>query len=250
MSSSWPRKRRGRCSTTTSAPSISSSGCSASRGEWQPGRWARTGLTLEGARDEVASRIGRGKKPVNGHIPFTPRAKKVLELGLREALALHHHYIGTEHLLLGLIREGDGVGAEILSARAGDPLALRMSVLDLVPAGTPGLESRLGRDVPACSAAVWPSPSRRRTSGRRPPPRSAWTRPRGWPAEARWAPTTCCWRRWGTRTPPPRRCSPGWGSTSSRPARHSGTPTSPAPATSSRRRRAGAPCCCESPRTG
>jgi ATP-dependent Clp protease ATP-binding subunit ClpC len=62
-------------------------------------------------RQEVEQIIGRGQQAPSGHIPFTPRAKKVLELSLREALQLGHNYIGTEHILLGLIREGDGVAA-------------------------------------------------------------------------------------------------------------------------------------------
>jgi ATP-dependent Clp protease ATP-binding subunit ClpA len=95
---------------------------------------ARFGLSLDAARDEVAARIGAGKDPVKGRIPFTPRAKKVLELGLREALQLHHNYIGTEHLLLGMVREADGVGAQIIREHAGDLLRVRMAVLDLLPA--------------------------------------------------------------------------------------------------------------------
>ena len=69
------------------------------------------GISLEAVRDEVRQTIGQGDSPPTGHIPFTPRAKKVLELSLREALALGHNYIGTEHILLGLLREGQGVGA-------------------------------------------------------------------------------------------------------------------------------------------
>src|SRR3984957_11112299 len=72
------------------------------------------GLTRDGAREEVLAKVGRGKKQLTGHIPFTPRAKKTLELSLREALAIKHNYIGTEHILLGLIREGEGVAAQIL----------------------------------------------------------------------------------------------------------------------------------------
>jgi ATP-dependent Clp protease ATP-binding subunit ClpC len=93
------------------------------------------GISLEGARQEVLAIIGPGKTAPSGHIPFTPRAKKVLELSLREALALHHNYIGTEHILLGVIREGDGVGAQVLKQHA-DLTAIRMAVLDAVPAGS------------------------------------------------------------------------------------------------------------------
>jgi ATP-dependent Clp protease ATP-binding subunit ClpC len=90
------------------------------------------GMTLPGARQEVTAVVGRGSTEPSGHIPFTPRAKKVLELSLREALQLQHNYIGTEHILLGLIRESDGVAARVLRQHA-DLLAIRTAVLDLVP---------------------------------------------------------------------------------------------------------------------
>jgi ATP-dependent Clp protease ATP-binding subunit ClpA len=96
----------------------------------------RFGITRDGAREQVRAMIGPGKKPVSGHIPFTPRAKKTLELALREALQLHHGYIGTEHILLGLIREADGVAAQILRQYSADLLPIRMAVLDLVEATT------------------------------------------------------------------------------------------------------------------
>lgn len=73
-----------------------------------------SGLTVDKVRSEIERRIGRGSEPAKGHIPFTPRAKKVLELSLRQALRLQHNYIGTEHILLGLITEGEGVAAQIL----------------------------------------------------------------------------------------------------------------------------------------
>jgi ATP-dependent Clp protease ATP-binding subunit ClpA len=90
------------------------------------------GITRDGVRAEVEERIGLGKKPQSGHIPFTPRAKKVLELSLREALSLGHNYIGTEHILLGLIRENEGVGVQILRART-DLAQLRAAVIEAVP---------------------------------------------------------------------------------------------------------------------
>jgi ATP-dependent Clp protease ATP-binding subunit ClpC len=96
----------------------------------------RFGLSLDGAREEVKSIIGPGKGAVSGHIPFTPRAKKTLELALREALQLHHNFIGTEHILLGVLREGRGVAAQILETHANNLLEIRMAVLDLV-ASTP-----------------------------------------------------------------------------------------------------------------
>src|SRR6186997_2852988 len=72
------------------------------------------GYTHEDVRASVEAKVGRGKAQQGGHIPFTPRAKKVLELSLREALQLKHNYIGTEHILLGILREGEGVAAQVL----------------------------------------------------------------------------------------------------------------------------------------
>jgi ATP-dependent Clp protease ATP-binding subunit ClpC len=89
------------------------------------------GLTIEAARDQVEQMIGRGSAAPSGHIPFTPRAKKVLELSLREALELNKSYIGTEHILLGLIREGHGVGAQILELLAGPLSAVRETAVGL-----------------------------------------------------------------------------------------------------------------------
>jgi ATP-dependent Clp protease ATP-binding subunit ClpC len=104
----------------------------------EPGSIAGTvlasfGMTRDGVRAEVEAKIGRGKSQPAGHIPFTPRAKKTLELSLREALAIKHNYIGTEHILLGLIREGEGVAAQILREHA-DLLEIRAAVLDAVSA--------------------------------------------------------------------------------------------------------------------
>ena len=83
------------------------------RGRHRP---ARARGSLERTRAQVEEIIGHGGEPPSGHMPFTPRAKKVLELSLREALQLGHNYIGTEHILLGLIREGEGVAAQVLVA--------------------------------------------------------------------------------------------------------------------------------------
>jgi len=93
------------------------------------------GMSLEAARDQVTAIVGTGASSVSGHIPFTPRAKKTLELSLREALQLHHNYIGTEHILLGLIREGEGVAVQILKQHA-DLTAIRAAVLDVLPAAS------------------------------------------------------------------------------------------------------------------
>ena len=111
------------------------------------------GITLKGARQEVAELIGPGKQAPSKHIPFTPRAKKTLELSLREALQLHHNYIGTEHILLGLIRESDGVAAQIMRKHA-DLMEIRMAVLDAVPAGKAEEEGESG-DEAANSVLRW-----------------------------------------------------------------------------------------------
>ena len=85
-------------------------------------------ISLEAVRGEVTEIVGQGQSAPTGHIPFTPRAKKVLELSLREALQFGHNYIGTEHILLGLIREGEGVGAEVLQRLGADLNRVRQSV--------------------------------------------------------------------------------------------------------------------------
>jgi ATP-dependent Clp protease ATP-binding subunit ClpA len=86
------------------------------------------GISLEAVRLQVEEIIGRGLQAPSGHIPFTPRAKKVMELSLREALQLGHDYIGTEHILLGLIREGEGVAAQVLVRLGGDLIGVRRQV--------------------------------------------------------------------------------------------------------------------------
>jgi ATP-dependent Clp protease ATP-binding subunit ClpA len=101
------------------------------------------GMSLEGTREEVRAIIGAGTGKVSsGHIPFTPRAKKTLEYALREALQLHHNYIGTEHILLGVIREGDGVGAKILKQHSADLAPIRTAILDLLLPGVPAAGAR------------------------------------------------------------------------------------------------------------
>src|ERR1700709_1854857 len=90
------------------------------------------GISLEGVRQQVEEIIGQGQQAPSGHIPFTPRAKKVLELSLREALQLGHNYIGTEHILLGLIREGEGVAAQVLVKLGADLNRVRQQVLQLL----------------------------------------------------------------------------------------------------------------------
>jgi ATP-dependent Clp protease ATP-binding subunit ClpC len=103
------------------------------------------GIGLEGVRERVEEAIPPGQVEVRtGHIPFTPRAKRVLELSLSEAKALEHRYIGTEHLLLGLLREGDGVAAQVLVALGADLDGVRERVIQLLA------EYQAGK--------AWPSP--------------------------------------------------------------------------------------------
>ena len=90
------------------------------------------GISLEAVRSQVEEIIGQGQQAPSGHIPFTPRAKKVLELSLREALQLGHNYIGTEHILLGLIREGEGVAAQVLVKLGADLNRVRQQVIQLL----------------------------------------------------------------------------------------------------------------------
>ena len=90
------------------------------------------GISLDAVREQVQEIIGQGQQAPSGHIPFTPRAKKVLELSLREALQLGHNYIGTEHILLGLIREGEGVAAQVLVKLGADLNRVRQQVIQLL----------------------------------------------------------------------------------------------------------------------
>src|SRR6478752_4754799 len=98
------------------------------------------GISLDAVREQVQDIIGQGQQQPSGHIPFTPRAKKVLELSLREALQLGHNYIGTEHILLGLIREGEGVAAQVLVKLGADLNRVRQQVIQLL-SGYQGKES-------------------------------------------------------------------------------------------------------------
>ena len=106
------------------------------------------GISLESVRQQVEEIIGQGQQAPSGHIPFTPRAKKVLELSLREALQLGHNYIGTEHILLGLIREGEGVAAQVLVKLGADLNKVRQTVIQLL-SGFQGKE-------PSASAGTGP----------------------------------------------------------------------------------------------
>ena len=143
------------------------------------------GISLEAVRSQVEEIIGQGGSSPSGHIPFTPRAKKVLELSLREALQLGHNYIGTEHILLGLIREGEGVAAQVLvklgadlspGAPAGHPAAVRLLRARAArprrpaPPPVPAAQRRGGRrparSCSTSSAATSPSRPARRSSTR------------------------------------------------------------------------------------
>ena len=98
-------------------------------------------IPLATVRSQVEEIIGQGQTSPTGHIPFTPRAKKVLELALREALQLQHNYIGTEHILLGLVREGEGVAAQILRKLGADLNGVRQAVIELLSGYSEGKAS-------------------------------------------------------------------------------------------------------------
>src|SRR5882757_2829338 len=105
------------------------------------------GISLEAVRQQVEEIIGTGSSSPQGHIPFTPRAKKVLELSLREALQLGHNYIGTEHILLGLIREGEGVAAQVLQKLGADLGRVRQQVIQLLSGYGSTQEQRSGEQA-------------------------------------------------------------------------------------------------------
>ena len=138
----------------------------------------RLGISLDAVRAEVVAMIGRGDTTQEGQIFFTARAKKVLELALRSALDLGHNYIGTEHILLGLIREGTGVAAQVLSKLGANSERVQDQVAELL-SGLP----EAARPGPSRSPA---SPSRRRPPG---------------PSGGRSSRRTSCWR--SSPRPPP-----------------------------------------------
>ena len=90
------------------------------------------GISLKTVREQVVARVGRGQRPPSGHIPFTERAKRVLELSLRESGQLGHRYIGTEHVLLAIVREGDGIAAQVLTGLGADLGRVRQQVIELL----------------------------------------------------------------------------------------------------------------------
>ncbi len=114
------------------------------------------GISLEAVRNQVEEIIGQGGSSPSGHIPFTPRAKKVLELSLREALQLGHNYIGTEHILLGLIREGEGVAAQVLVKLGADLSRVRQQVIQLLSgySGSGGGDSGAGGSAEKAGATT------------------------------------------------------------------------------------------------
>ncbi|WP_370891151.1 ATP-dependent Clp protease ATP-binding subunit [Janibacter sp. GXQ6167] len=111
------------------------------------------GISLESVREQVQEIIGPGQQAPSGHIPFTPRAKKVLELSLREALQLGHNYIGTEHILLGLIREGEGVAAQVLVKLGADLPRVRQTVIQLIS----GYQGEKGGQAAGVGASTGPA---------------------------------------------------------------------------------------------
>lgn len=104
-------------------------------------------IDSEKARQQIEEMIGKGPQPPTGHIPFTPRAKKVMELALREALQLGHNYIGTEHILLGLIREGEGVAAQILVQLGAGLNQVRIKVLQILQGELDARVKRVEQDT-------------------------------------------------------------------------------------------------------
>ena len=117
------------------------------------------GVSLEAVREKVEETIGPAGSSTTGSPPFTPRAKKVLELSLREALQLGHNYIGTEHMLLGLVREGEGVAAQVLVSLGADLPRVRQQVIQLLS----GYQSPGGKEGAAAGAG--PSAARRPPAG-------------------------------------------------------------------------------------
>ncbi len=117
------------------------------------------GISLEAVRSQVEEIIGQGGSSPSGHIPFTPRAKKVLELSLREALQLGHNYIGTEHVLLGLIREGEGVAAQVLVKLGADLSRVRQQVIQLLSGYSGSTEGAKAGSTPGGSGESSPSGS-------------------------------------------------------------------------------------------
>jgi len=130
------------------------------------------GISLEAVRQQVVEVIGQGQQAPSGHIPFTPRAKRVLELSLRESRQLGHNYIGTEHILLGLLREGEGVAAQVLVRLGADLNRVRQQVIQLLHGqqGEKPATAGMGPPGPASRATDRPSPVLQRLLQERPKP--------------------------------------------------------------------------------
>jgi ATP-dependent Clp protease ATP-binding subunit ClpC len=117
---------------------------------------ASLGITEEAARQQVEEIVGRGQPgPHRGHLPMTPRAKKILQLSLREAIALGHGYIGSEHILLGLLREGEGVAMRVLNGLGVEPNIVRQQVIQLVSARRVHEEPGTGRATGRGKRKLW-----------------------------------------------------------------------------------------------
>jgi ATP-dependent Clp protease ATP-binding subunit ClpC len=116
--------------------------------------FGNAGVRLDAARTQVEELTGRGAAPAEGEIPFTPRAKKVLELSLREALQLGHDYIGSEHIVLGLLREGEGVGLRALRRCDADPDDVRRHALTLLRSHGPAARRSFGGGLAAIESRL------------------------------------------------------------------------------------------------
>ncbi len=127
------------------------------------------GISLEKVRRQVEDIIGAGESPQPRHVPFTPRAKTVLELSLREALKLGHNYIGTEHILLGLISEGDGVAARVLVDLGAELGAVRQQVIGLLSGSSPGRGGQGKRLSGRAEARAWATGSYAKPRAASPP---------------------------------------------------------------------------------
>ena len=150
-SSCWPKKRPARSSTTTSAQSTSCWGYCERRKGLAARALESLDIIVERVRVQVVRIVGSGEEVTSGQIPFTPRAKKILQIALRESLSLGHNHIGTEHLLLGLVRENEGVAARILLDFDAGPEKIRDEVIRMLPG--PGGRQRSGGGAPTGAGA-------------------------------------------------------------------------------------------------
>jgi ATP-dependent Clp protease ATP-binding subunit ClpC len=132
---------------------------------------ASLGVSLVAIREQIVAIIGLGGTQPSGHVPFTPRAKKILELGLLEARQLGHEYIGTEHILLGIVREGDGVAAQVLQKQGLTLDVVRQSVIEILAGSTSeAVEAEGFRPAAGWTGSIQGGPLRRFGRRRRPGP--------------------------------------------------------------------------------